>query len=154
MTIAFLDSSALVKRYALETGTAWINQLCDPANSRTLLIASVTLVEVAAALASKRRSQEITSEAYGQVMQDFIRDAATQYRVLGVDQRIVTLGVQLTSRQKLRGYDAVQLAVALTVNAAFTDPQLSPLTFVCADRDLLTAANNEGLLIENPNDYP
>ena len=87
-------------------------------------------------------------------MQDFIRDAAAQYRVLGVDQRVVTLGVALTSRQKLRGYDAIQLAVALTLNTALVGQQLPPLTFICADRDLLTAASSEGLLIDNPNQYP
>ena len=56
MTTYFLDSSALVKRYALETGTAWINSLCNPQSDHTILIANVTIVEVAAALASKRRS--------------------------------------------------------------------------------------------------
>ncbi len=153
MTAYFLDSSALVKRYAVKTGTTWVSQLCDPASNHMLLIASVTLVEVAAALASKRRSQEITAEAYSQVMQDFIRDAAAQYRVLGVDQHVVTLGVALTSRQKLRGYDAVQLAMALTINTALIGRRLTPLIFVCADRDLLTAASNEGFAIENPNQY-
>jgi uncharacterized protein len=117
MTAYFLDSSALVKRYAVETGTAWVNNLCDPANNHAILIANVTIVEVAAALASKRRSREIMDESCRQVMQDFIRDAAIQYRVLGVDQRVITLGVDLTGRQKLRGYDAVQLAVALTANS-------------------------------------
>lgn len=114
----------------------------------------MTIVEVAAALASKRRSREITDEAYKQVMQDFIRDAATQYRILGVDQRVVTLGVDLTGRQKLRGYDAVQLAVALTVNNTLLSQQISPLIFVSADQDLLTAASNEGLSIDDPNQHP
>jgi predicted nucleic acid-binding protein len=154
VTIYFLDSSALVKRYAVETGSTWVSQLCDPANNHTLLIASVTLVEVAAALASKQRSQEITAEVYSQVMQDFIRDAAVQYRVLGVDQRVVTLGVALTNRQKLRGYDAIQLAAALTINTALVGQRITPLTFICADRDLLTAASSEGLLIDDPNQYP
>lgn len=154
MTAYFLDSSALVERSALETGTTWVRQFCNPANNHVLLIASVTLVEVAAALAKKQRSREITAEAHSHVMQDFIRDAATQYRVLGVDQRVVTLGVALTSRQKLRGYDAIQLAVALTVNSALVGRQLAPLTFVRADHELLTAASNEGLPIENPNQHP
>jgi len=154
VTTYFLDSSALVKRYAVETGTAWVNRLCDPANHHTILIANVTIVEVAAALASKQRSREITSEAYGQVMQDFIRDAATHYRVLGVDQHVITIGVDLTRRQKLRGYDAVQLAVALVVNSALIGQQLAPLTFVCADQDLLSAANHEGLRTDDPNLHP
>ena len=126
MTTYFLDSSALVKRYALETGTAWVSSLCDLSNSHTILIANVTIVEVAAALASKQRSQEITTEEHGQVMQDFIRDVSSQYQVLGVDQRVITLGVELTGRQKLRGYDAgtsmsvipsARLASVLLVNS-------------------------------------
>ena len=52
------------------------------------------------------------------------------------------------------GLMAVQLAVALTANAAFVGRQITPLTFVCADRDLLTAASNEGLPTVNPNSYP
>jgi len=154
VTTYFLDSSALVKRYALEIGTAWVSSLCDPQNGHTILIANVTIVEVAAALASKRRSQEITAEAYAQVLQDFIRDASTHYQVLGIDQRVITLGVDLTGRQKLRGYDAVQLAVALTINRALIAQQLPPLTFVSADGDLLTAARNEGLHIDDPNQHP
>jgi predicted nucleic acid-binding protein len=153
MTTYFMDSSALVKRYAVETGTAWINDLCVLANAHTILIANVTIVEVAAALSSKRRSQEITSEVYSQVMQDFIRDAAEQYSVLGVNQGIITLGVELTSRQKLRGYDAVQLALALTVHRTFLHQQLPSLVFISADRDLLAAANNEGLRIDDPNQH-
>jgi uncharacterized protein len=151
VTAYFLDSSALVKRYAVETGTVWVNRLCDPPGNHAILIANVTIVEVAAALASKRRSQEMTAESYGQVMQDFIRDAATQYQVLGVDQHVITLGVDLTGRQKLRGYEAVQLAVALVVNTVLLGRQLSPLTFICADQDLLIAANNEGLQTDDPN---
>ncbi|MEG4984838.1 hypothetical protein QUB08_03510 [Microcoleus sp. BR0-C5] len=31
MTIYFVDSSALVKRYINEIGSAWVLSLCDPA---------------------------------------------------------------------------------------------------------------------------
>jgi uncharacterized protein len=77
VTTHFLDSSALVTRYAVETGTAWVNRLCDPANHHTILIANVTIVEVAAALASKQRSREITSEAYGPVVSDLRNETIT-----------------------------------------------------------------------------
>ena len=153
MTAYFLDSSAVVKIYAVETGTAWITDLCAPQNRHVILIANVTIVEVAAALASKRRSREITEDEYAQVMQDFIRDASTVYQVLGVDQHVITLGVELTGRQKLRGYDAIQLAVAMTINSALTDRHLSALTFVSADRDLLIAARHEGLSTDDPNTH-
>jgi len=54
----------------------------------------------------------------------------------------------------LGGYDAVQLATALTANAVLTAANLPPLVFVAADDDLLAAARAEGLSVENPNHYP
>jgi len=69
----------------------------------------------------------MTTEAYGQGMQDFIRDAAVQYRVLGVDQQVITLGVSLTTRHKLRGYDAVQLAFDAVAERKLTKGELGHL---------------------------
>jgi uncharacterized protein len=54
----------------------------------------------------------------------------------------------------LRGYDAVQLAAALTTNDERISRGLLPLIFVSADTELNDAAQAEGLAIENPNNYP
>ena len=61
------------------------------------------------------------------------------------------MAVGLTHRRRLRGYDAVHLAAALTVLPALSEAGLAPLVFVTADRDLLQAANAEGLEVEDPN---
>lgn len=71
-----------------------------------------------------------------------------------IDQVLVDLAVELTKRQKLRGYDAVQLAAALTLNNVLTQTQAPSLTFVVADDDLLQAAQGEGLATDNPNLHP
>src|SRR5438270_11459436 len=55
MAAYFLDSSALVKRYAAETGTAWVKGLIDPAAGTLVLVARITGVETVAALARKRK---------------------------------------------------------------------------------------------------
>jgi len=54
----------------------------------------------------------------------------------------------------LRGYDAVQLAAALEANDERLANALTPLTLVSADTELNTAAQAEGLNVENPNNYP
>ena len=149
--VYFLDSSAIVKRYALEAGTAWVNGLCDPIAGNVLAISHIGLAEVAAALAAKRRAGTISTQDYEQTMADFISDAHRQYTAVIVDALLVDLAVDLTRRQKLRGCDAIQLASALTINASLTSQQLLPLIFVAADSDLLAAASAEGLTIENPN---
>lgn len=62
--------------------------------------------------------------------------------------------MDLAERHTLRGYDAVQLATACELNALLVSQQLEQITFICADNALLAAANLEGLLTENPNNYP
>ena len=62
--------------------------------------------------------------------------------------------MDLAQGQGLRGYDAVQLAAALDVNAERNRYGLPALTLVSADTDLNHAAAAEGLVVENPNDYP
>ncbi|MBX3050281.1 MAG: type II toxin-antitoxin system VapC family toxin [Caldilineaceae bacterium] len=149
--VYFLDSSAIVKRYALEDGTGWVNGICDPTAGNIITISHIGLAEVAAALAAKRRAEALSTQDYEQTMADFISDAHRQYTAVIVDALLVDLAVDLTRKQKLRGCDAIQLASALTINTSLTLQQLPPLIFVAADSDLLAAASAEGLTVENPN---
>jgi len=60
----------------------------------------------------------------------------------------------LTQNHRLRGYDAVQLATALDVQATTLAAGLPGLTFLAADDDLITAAHAEGLPSDNPRAHP
>jgi predicted nucleic acid-binding protein len=51
----FFDSSALVKRYATERGSAWVESLTDPRTGNRIYLAAITHVEVVAAIARKRK---------------------------------------------------------------------------------------------------
>lgn len=53
-------------------------------------------------------------------------------------------------KQKLRAYDAVQLAVALDVHRLQEAAGLGPVTLVSSDRDLNIAATAEGLTVDDP----
>ena len=61
--------------------------------------------------------------------------------------------MSLAQRYTLRGYDAVHLAAALELQAAQQSLQAPPLTFVSADAEQIQAAQAEGLLVEDPNNY-
>ena len=148
--IFYLDSSALVKRYAVETGTEWVRALCSKPD-HVIVVALIGLVEVAAAVAGKLRGR-IIDQATGDVILTGLKaDAATQYLLLDVNQYVVDEAIELTGRRRLRGYDAVHLACALRLNRALMDRRLPSLTLVAADNDLLKAAQAEGLETENPN---
>jgi hypothetical protein len=47
----YMDSSALVKRYANETGSLWIRSLTAPQAGHDLFTAHITGIEVVAAMA-------------------------------------------------------------------------------------------------------
>ena len=51
----YLDASALVKRYVTEIGSGWVAALCADADTNTLGIANIGIVEVTAAFAAKRQ---------------------------------------------------------------------------------------------------
>ncbi|MEG3933162.1 MULTISPECIES: type II toxin-antitoxin system VapC family toxin [unclassified Microcoleus] len=61
MTIYFVDSSALVKRYINEIGSAWVLSLCDPALNNDILIAAITSVEIVAAITIRSRGRSINA---------------------------------------------------------------------------------------------
>lgn len=62
--------------------------------------------------------------------------------------------VALTRQHRLRGYDAVHLAGALFLRDALLGQNLSTPIVLTADRDLLAAAQAEGLLTDDPNEHP
>ena len=57
----FLDSSALIKRYVPEIGTAWIQGIADPQNGHSLLISPITRVEVFSAFARRQREGNLSA---------------------------------------------------------------------------------------------
>lgn len=152
--VFYLDASALVKRYAIETGSSWITALCDPSTGNTIATARITKAEAAAAFAGKHRGGGLSQADYAKALQDLAHDFTHQYVLGEIDQALIDLAVELTKRQKLRGYDAVQLAAALTLNNILTQARRQPLVFVAADDDLLKAAQGEGLATDNPNLHP
>lgn len=104
MTTYYADSSALVKRYVTETGSSWIQALCDPKAGHVIALAHIGLVEVAAALAVKHRQGILETAIYDALLRDLLRDSRDQYWLIDVDQSMVSQAIALTRRQKLRGY--------------------------------------------------
>ena len=64
MSVYSLDTSAVVKRYVSETGSVWINALCDPASGNSLHIARITAVEVVSALTRRHRKGDIDQASF------------------------------------------------------------------------------------------
>jgi predicted nucleic acid-binding protein len=150
MAAYFFDSSALVKRYARESGTAWMLGLVRPSTGNVIYAARITNVETTAAIARKRRNTNLSPLASGRALARVQRDFAHRFVITEVSPLVCERAARLADKYYLRGYDAVQLAAALENHDERTHMRLSPLMFVTADRDLLDAAPLEGLTVDNP----
>jgi hypothetical protein len=150
---SYLDSSALVKRYLVETGTPWVQTWCADPN-QTVAVGEIGLVEIAAAFAGKLRGAHITPAQFYDARTDLAADARDAYVLVTINRAVVDEAIELTATHRLRGYDAVHLACALTLNRALVAHQLAPLVLISADDDLLEAAAAEGLATDDPNRHP
>ncbi|MGH2415129.1 MAG: type II toxin-antitoxin system VapC family toxin [Microcystaceae cyanobacterium] len=154
MAIYFIDSSALVKRYVSETGSAWVLGLFAPELNNEVFIAAIAAVEIVAAITRRARGGSISATDATAISQQFKSDLQTDYQIVEITESLINSGMTLAQTYGLRGYDAIQLAAGCAINTLCIANSLPPVTFVCADNELNTAASSEGLVIENPNSHP
>ncbi|MCU0566028.1 MAG: type II toxin-antitoxin system VapC family toxin [Oculatellaceae cyanobacterium Prado106] len=154
MSIYFIDSSALVKRYISEIGSQWVLDLFDPTLENDIFVAAITGVEIVAAITRRSRGGSIADSDADTARNQLKRDLKEEYQVVQLLESILVSGMALAETHGLRGYDAIQLAAGCAINSLSISNGLAPIIFVSADNYLNTAAMNEGLDIENPNQYP
>jgi predicted nucleic acid-binding protein len=143
----FLDSSALVKYYVTEPGSAWVRQQVD--EETLVVLAEITIAEVAAALGILQRQNYISAEHRQQFWDRFERDCVDRYDLIPVGLDVIYAAAFLCAKHPLKAYDAVQLAAALTLKRILTEQDI-PLVFVSGDTTLVVAAQTEELTVDNP----
>lgn len=141
----FLDSSALVKRYHRETGTAAVDRIIK--GTGRVIISSLAVLEVTAALTRKKNEGNILEDVYQGLLGEFGRDALEKFFVLSLDDSLISTGISLVTERGLRTLDALQLSAALQTWQFAND-----LSFVSADKRLNRAAGLLGLAVVNPED--
>jgi uncharacterized protein len=154
VTAYFVDSSALVKLYVPETGSAWIQALLAVQKGNSLFISRITWVEVLSALARREREGSLTPTDRTLIIQRFRSDLNNQYQVIELDAKLAETAGQLVEQYPLRAYDAVQLASVNRIQPAFATEQSTSLIFLTSDDRLSAVAQSLGLLTDNPNHHP
>ncbi len=153
MAVYFLETSALVKRYAQETGTTWVQALAA-SQDNVLYVAQVAGVEAVAALTLRARRGSMTAVEASHAVTDLRRDFLTDYAQVQINETVLMRAMDLIERYGLRGYDSLQLASAVQIAVERTAQALGAPVVVCADAQLNAAATAEGLAVDNPNAHP
>jgi len=149
VVVYYLDTSALVKQYVDEAGSAWLRDLIA-SGSAVLIISHVLVVEIISAFNRRLREDSVTPGDYARMVNVFDSDLQTRYQVVCFDDSIVELARELLERYPLRAYDAVHLASALAMHRTLVQTNQPGVTFLCADDRLLDSAEAEGLMVDNP----
>lgn len=136
--IAYLDASAMVKRYVAERGSTELVSLLRAAEA--VGTAVITLAEVGAALARAARLRVVDAGAAEEAIAR-LREEWPDFIRLPITESLVDRAVDLAWRLGLRGYDAVQLAAAQDWQEALGET----VTLATFDRQLWAAAPLAGL---------
>lgn len=146
MAERFFDTSALVKHYRVEVGTATVDAFLAEVASHHF-ISALSVVELHSVFARLVRTGQISAADFHLARGRFLADiAAGLWQVTPVAGPHFQHAQQLLVRhglgRGLRTLDALQLAVALA------NGRLE--AFVCADANLCPIAAAEGLTVVNP----
>jgi predicted nucleic acid-binding protein len=142
----YVDTSALLKRYRFEQGSAAVASLFQHRSAKSLIVSShFTAVEAIGVLARMRKGRLLRALVYQRLVTSIVRDAGTQFQLLDVNATVVSRAVDLASTHALTGGDALQLGSAILAASSSSN-----LVFVCSDNHLADAASTEGLQVVNP----
>jgi uncharacterized protein len=137
MTVAYFDSSALVKLVIDAHGSDQAAQLWDGADA--VLTSRVAHPEVRAALAAAHRGGRLDSQAHRQAKADW-EVLHRALRRVEVTPELETDAADLADLHALSGFDAIHLASALTI-------AIAPVVMATWDARLHPAAQATGLAI-------
>ena len=142
----FLDSSALVKRYHQESGSADLERLFSASGDR-FFVSRLALLELHSAFARLVREKVINKTNFDTVIARLEEDVASGLLLVAalsarrLEQAAVILGTH-GMKTPIRTLDAIHLATAQAI-----DKRTRLASFVAADKKLLAAATVCGLAV-------
>ena len=150
MTSYFVDTSALVKYYVAEMGSRWIQSIIDPAAGNVVVICELTPIEIFSTFERRAREKTVTFPNLLILQTAFITDYETKFLSVELEKPTLIQARNLVTKYPLRPPDAIQLACVIEARQTLN----VPITFLCADNGLLSAAVTEGFAVDNPNLHP
>jgi predicted nucleic acid-binding protein len=136
----YIDTSALVKLYVEETGSASFTE--HMGNATVVATSWIAYAEARAAFGRRRRVGDLSPTEYRRAVRGFEADWERYVR-FDVTIELIRDAAGVAERRHLRAHDAIHLASALAASRTLG----GALLFACSDDRLNTAALREGLAL-------
>jgi predicted nucleic acid-binding protein len=134
VSLAYFDTSALVKNYVRESRSSRVRDLLT---RYELLSSAITPIELHSAVQRRHRQREITQQSYDSVISRVASDRA-YWQLVEVVPQVLSKAEDLVKTANVRTLDAIHLASALIIQ----DSLPTALPFISADERQLAAAQN------------
>ena len=140
-----MDSSALVKRYApQEINASQITALFT--SSLSIYTSNLTPIEIISAFRNKERFGDFSKAMVNAAINDFEAHSPKDYKLVQAVPNTYIEAKRMLLTYKLRAYDAMHVATALTIVQAANIPSIQ-LEFYTGDKDQAVAAQAEGFTV-------
>ena len=155
MHFAYLDASALAKRYFPEVGTAAMDHVFRRIPPDRMILLPVGLAEVASILVRKRNAGHLTTVQLHGVLTTMRTEvgAWSPLHIPFINDRLADRAVDLVERHSINSTDAILLRSALD-HATRYRANGADLILITCDLRLLRAARAESLASFNPETQP
>lgn len=124
------------------------------ASNNTVYTSKLSITEVLSGLNRRKRESSISSADYTVFSKDFLAVSKFQYELIDLSDAVLIESQRLLESYPLRAGDAVQLASAVLANSQLQRAKLPSIIFWASDIRLLSAAKDEGLQIDDPQNHP
>lgn len=115
MNFAYFDTSALIKRYVREPGSARVVSLL---RLHDLLSSAITPVEVMSALARRRRDRELSEEAFVATLSR-VRNDRARWELVEVGETVLSRAEEIVQGTvPVRALDAIHVASLMAFQTA------------------------------------
>lgn len=142
-TLAYFDTSVVVKRYVDEPGSAVARRLL---RRHAMLSSVLTPVELLSALRRRRSRRELTADQFAGILRD-LRDDRPYWWLLDLDAQVLTSAERLLRDTPLRTLDALHVASA-QLAATMTGTSFPFITADTRQREATTHAGFRVVWVE------
>lgn len=149
----YYDASALVKRYLLEIGSNRVNFLFANVPLEYFRCSAIGAAEVLSICIRKRNDKRITQHDFNHAVANLnleVIDTTSDFKTFSTPNSLIWASLNLMETHSINSVDAMVLRSALDVAIELRYVSGDNLVLVASDQRLLKAANNEGLLVFNP----
>lgn len=157
----YLDSSAWMKRYVQELGSAALEQRLQKEilDARPLFTSTITYAEIHAALARRVRERFFTTPEFRRLRERFETEWAFSLTPINLEASVLLFVKNIVFGNPLKAADTIHLATALSLRdeirlKAKSIAKTDKITFATSDKQLANAALSFSLEVFNPEDHP